>query len=178
MADQGDDKPRIIIDSDWKSQAQAEKERLSAQEEARKQSGPSRPAAAGPIGPAPSGPVASRAPAGGPEEEGLPPADFRTLVGSLVTQALLYMGAIPDPESGRGIVAPEYAKHYIDLLSMLEQKTRGNLTAEESSEITEVLHELRMRFVKVAELVTRMEEKRLKEEAAAVRAAINHPGST
>lgn len=177
MADQGADKPRIIIDSDWKSQAQAEKERLSAQEEARKQPAPPRPAAS-PIGPAPGGPAASRGPAGGAEEEGLPPADFRTLVGSLVTQALLYMGAIPDPETGRGIVAPEYAKHYIDLLSMLEQKTKGNLTAEESSEITEVLHELRMRFVKVAELVTRMEEKRLKEEAAAVRAAMNHPGST
>lgn len=175
MADQGADKPRIIVDSDWKSQAQAEKERLTAQEESRRQAAPPRPPGMGAA--AIAGQPGAQSVAGGPEEEALPPPDFRTLVGSLVTQALLYMGAIPDPETGRGIVAPEYAKHYIDLLSMLEQKTKGNLTPEESAEITEVLHELRMRFVKVAELVTRMEEKRLKEEAAAVRAAASRPGS-
>lgn len=173
------DKPRIIIDSDWKSQAHAEKERLAQQEEARRAAeANARP----PVGAAiPGGPAQHRAGAGMPASpgaspaagaqaedvpEGLPPPDFRTLVGSLVTQALMYMGAIPDPETGRGIVAPEYARHYIDLLAMLESKTRGNLDAEESTELTEVLHELRMRFVKIAELVTKMEEKRLREEAA------------
>ena len=159
------DSPKIIIDSDWKSQAQAEKERLAKQEETRRAS--EKKPSPGVIPPV-SAAAGSAAPAGAGEDmpEGLPPADFRTLVGTLVSQALMYMGAIPDPETGRGIVAPEYAKHSIDLLGMLEEKTRGNLTVEEATELSEVLHELRMRFVKIADLVAKMQEKRMREEAA------------
>ncbi|RMH27635.1 MAG: DUF1844 domain-containing protein [Planctomycetota bacterium] len=120
------DEPKIVVDSDWKAEAQKEKERL-AQAEAQAQESGERP--------------------GG---RGLPPADFRALVGSLATQAIMYLGGIPDPD-GRAIVAPEYARHYIDLLGVLEEKTKGNLTDEESKELTGVLHELRTRFVEIVQ---------------------------
>lgn len=136
MPDQPD-QPKIIIDSDWKSQAQAEKERLSEQEKSRPASGP-----------------------GARRPDDMPPADFRALVGSLATQALLYMGAFPDPETGQAMISLEYAKHAIDLLGVLEQKTRGNLDAEEQQDITEVLNELRQRFVQITGLVANAQKQR------------------
>ncbi len=132
MGDSGDHPP-IIIDSDWKSQAQAEKQRLADQEK----------------------PAASKAGAGD-----MPPADFRALVGSLATQALLYMGAFPDPETGQAMVSLEYAKHAIDLLGVLEAKTKGNLNEEEQQDITEVLHELRQRFVQVTQILAKSQAQR------------------
>lgn len=143
------DAPKIIVDSDWKSQAQAEKERLASKEAA-----------------TPTKPSGSRsASAGGPEE--LPPADFRTLIGSLATQALLYLGGFPDPETGRAMVALDLAQHYIDLISLLEQKTKGNLTPEESTELQEVAHDLRLRFVQITEALSRSEARNLQQESAA-----------
>lgn len=117
-------KPEIIVDSDWKAEAQKEKERLAEAETHAAETG-----------------------SGG---RSMPPADFRSLLGSLATQAIMYLGGIPDPD-GRAIVAPEYAKHYIDLLGVLEAKTKGNLTDEESKELTGVLHELRVRFVEIVQ---------------------------
>jgi len=119
--------PKLHIDSDWKAQAQAEKERLA--QEAEKQGAEA-----------------------GEGKESLPPADFRGLVGAMATQALLYLGGFPD-EQGRAMFAPEYARHYIDLLGVLDEKTRGNLTDEESKELTGVLHELRSRFVQIVQSV-------------------------
>lgn len=117
-----DEQPKIIVDSDWKAEAQAEKERLAEQEQAAASSG--------------------SAPG-----EALQ-ADFRALLGALATQAMMYLGAFPDPD-GRAVVAPEYARHYIDLLDVLEEKTKGNLSEDESKELTSVLHELRARFVQI-----------------------------
>jgi hypothetical protein len=123
------DQPKLIIDSDWKAQAQAEKEKLAQQEQQR----------------------AAEQGAHG-DHEGMPPADFRTLVGMLATQALMYMGAIPD-EQGRAMVALDVAAHYTDLLQTLADKTKGNLTKDESEELTEVVRELRARFVQLTGMV-------------------------
>lgn len=122
--------PKLIIDSDWKSQAQSEKERLVQQEEARKAQSAGAPGA------------------GGPEEA--PPADFTELIRMLTTQALLYMGAIPDPSTGKAVLALDIAKYHIDLLSMLEEKTKGNLSAEESQTLSQTAHELRLEFVNMS----------------------------
>lgn len=130
----GAEQPKLIIDSDWKAQAQAEKERLTQQEQAKA----SQP--------------------GGTDPDGMPPADFRTLVGMLATQALMYMGAIPD-EQGRAMVALDVAAHTIDLLATLAAKTKGNLTTEENEELTEVLRELRSRFVQLTGMVAEARKK-------------------
>lgn len=123
----------IQIDSDWKSQAQAEKDRLAADEAKKKASEPAR---------------------GGPNQ--LPPADFLEMVRMLTTQALMYMGAFPDPETGRAVLHPEMAKFQIDMLGVLEAKTKGNLTPEEKEELEGVLRELRLQFVQVMKAVEKM----------------------
>jgi len=137
------EQPKIIIDSDWKSQAQAEKERLAAKE--REAAAKAPPAGAGGA----AGPGA-----GGREE--LPPADFQSLIGTLVTQALIYLGGFPDPQTGRAIFSPEHARFHIDLLGVLEVKCKGNLTAEEEADLTQALHELRLRYVEIGRAVQAM----------------------
>jgi hypothetical protein len=131
MADDAD-KNRLIIDSDWKSEAQAEKDRLeaeSAKADQDKQQGQGQ----------------------------MPEPDFRGLVGMIATQALMYMGAIADPQSGKAIFDPHYAKHMIDLLGTLEEKTKGNLNDDESKELTEILRELRSRFVELSQMVAQQQ---------------------
>ncbi len=125
MADEQDG-PKIHIDSDWKAQAQAEKEKLA---ETASESDPDAAAA-------------------GPGQ--LPPANFETLVSSFVTQALFAMGAIPDPRTGQRVAHLDLARHNIDMLSVLEEKTKGNLTDEESNLLASTLYELRTRYVQIS----------------------------
>ena len=73
---------------------------------------------------------------------------FSGFVISLTTTAAVHFGDYPDPATGEAR-APnlEGAQQMIDILAMLEQKTRGNLTAQERSLLEQVLYDLRMRFV-------------------------------
>ncbi|MBX3357143.1 MAG: DUF1844 domain-containing protein [Phycisphaeraceae bacterium] len=140
MADQPTPQaPKIIVDSDWKAQAQAEKARLAAAEQEKASK-------------AGTGPDARGVP-GGPDSGRMPPADFQTLLGTMVTQALMYMGAFPDPETGRAVVSLEHSKFHIDLLEVLATKTKGNLTEQEDHDLTQTLSELRMRFVEISKAV-------------------------
>ena len=123
-----DESNRLHIDSDWKAQAQAEKERLAEKEAAREQQ-----------------------PEGGAGE--MPPADFRGLIMTIGSQAMMGLGAYGDPQSGQVMIDLPGAQFAIDLLGVIEEKTKGNLTADESAELTEVLAQLRSRFVYVAKLV-------------------------
>ncbi|HYM24136.1 MAG TPA: DUF1844 domain-containing protein [Vicinamibacterales bacterium] len=73
---------------------------------------------------------------------------FTAFVVSLASTAAIHFGDLADPQSGeRAAPNLEGAKQMIDILSLLEQKTRGNLTAEERQVLEQVLYELRMRFV-------------------------------
>ena len=82
---------------------------------------------------------------GAPQAE-LPPASFATLVHQLTAQALGSLGQLPGPD-GKQEIRLDIARHMIDTLSVLEEKTAGNLSSEESEMLTQVLHELRMLFV-------------------------------
>ena len=76
------------------------------------------------------------------------PLSFTAFVLSLASTAAIHFGDLPDPVSGeRSQPNLEGASQMIDILSLLEQKTRGNLTAEERQVLEQVLYELRMRFV-------------------------------
>ena len=124
--DQDGSSPEIHVDSDWKAQAQAEKEKLADAEEK----------------------VAQKA-----EERKLPEADFKGLMGILASQALLGLGAQADP-SGKGVMVDlQGAKYTIDLLVMLEEKTAGNLSEEDAGELKQVVQELQARFVQIAQMV-------------------------
>ena len=133
MAD-GDETPKIHIDSDWKAQAQAEKAKLAAESKA--------------SGGAASGDGAG-AMGGGPGE--MPPANFETLLSTFITQALFAMGAIPDPQTGQPALHLDLARHHIDMLSVLEEKTKNNLSEDESKLLSGALYELRSRYVEVAQ---------------------------
>lgn len=73
--------------------------------------------------------------------------DFSSFVISLATQAVVLMGEIPHPETGERIENFEAARQTVDILGMLEAKTKGNLTAEETHLIEEALTSLRMAYV-------------------------------
>ena len=80
-----------------------------------------------------------------------PQLSFTAFVLSLASSAAIHFGDLPDPMSGeRAEVNLEGAAQMIEILSLLEQKTRGNLTAEEREILGQVLYELRMRFVEAA----------------------------
>ena len=78
----------------------------------------------------------------------LPEADFTSLIFSLSSTALFHIGDIADPETGEKTVDLSLAKHSIDTISMLQEKTSGNLTGEEKKFTESVLADLRWRFVK------------------------------
>jgi hypothetical protein len=77
-----------------------------------------------------------------------PLLSFTAFVLSLASTAAIHFGDLPDPISGE-CAEPNLdgATQMIEILSLLEQKTRGNLTAEEREVLGQVLYELRMRFV-------------------------------
>ena len=73
---------------------------------------------------------------------------FTAFVPSLASTAAIHFGDRPEPISGqRGELNLDGAAQMIEILSLLDQKTRGNLTAEERQVLAQVLYELRMRFV-------------------------------
>lgn len=133
------EEPKIIIDDDWKSQAQAEKEKLAQEVEVDK---PAAPAEGG----APAGEPGEPA---GPRE--LPAASLSTLVTMLATQAMIALQGMEDPGTGQRMVDLDLAKHHIDTLAILEEKTKGNVTDEEKALLDQVVYQVRMQYVQIAQ---------------------------
>jgi len=129
MADEEKNKEKkIIVDEDWKHEAQKEKEMLAAQEEAEKEKEKDED---GPRGPLPQG-------------------NFAALVSMLTTQALFSLGLLQIKGQEKRDPNLELAKYNIDMLETLEEKTKGNLTKEEETVLANTLDELRMGYVQVA----------------------------
>lgn len=82
------------------------------------------------------------------QEPCFPPVSFITFVLSLAQSAMVLMGEAPDPDTGEYMQNLPQAKHTIDILAMLDCKTRGNLGDEERDVLETILCELRMAFVK------------------------------
>jgi len=84
----------------------------------------------------------------GAEGPGSHDVTFIGFVLSLAATAALHFGDMPDPQTGKAAEPNlQAASHLIDILGVLDQKTRGNLTAEERSVLEQVLYELRLRYV-------------------------------
>jgi len=76
---------------------------------------------------------------------------FTTFVVSLASSAAIHFGDLPDPNTGeRAELNLDGAGQMIDILALLEEKTRGNLTLEERQVLEQVLYELRLRFVEAS----------------------------
>jgi hypothetical protein len=82
------------------------------------------------------------------ESSPLPEVNFSTLIMSLSSSALYHLGEIPDPQTGRKAEDLPLAKHTIDTIGMLAEKTKGNLTEEEQKFLDTMLADLRWRYVK------------------------------
>jgi hypothetical protein len=78
----------------------------------------------------------------------LPKIDFSTFVLSINSSALVQLGLLDDPSGGPKTKNLPMAKQTIDLLAMLEEKTKGNLTRDEENILQNILYELRMLYVK------------------------------
>ena len=122
-----EEEKKIIIDEDWKQEAQKEKEVLAAQEEAEKKEH---------------------------EEEKqhgpLPQGNFAALISMLTTQTLFALGLLHIKGQEKKEPDLELARYNIDMLEVLQEKTKGNLTQEEETVLDNTLSELRMGYVKVA----------------------------
>ncbi len=122
---------RIIIDEDWKQKVEAEREAIRRQKAEK------------------SKPVSDKEPSQAP----FPEASFEYLLNMLGTQALLSLGVLPNPLTNRHEVNLAQAKLFIDLLQVLETKTQGNRTAEETEMLEGMLSELRLAFVNIHDAI-------------------------
>jgi len=129
---------KIIVDEDWKQQAQREKETLAAQEEKEKKK------------------EAEEEPRrGGP----LPQGSLAALISMLATQALFALGFLQIKGEEEREPDLDLARYNIELLGVLEAKTKGNLTPEEQELLKNTLSDLRMGFVSVANQLSSSSEK-------------------
>jgi hypothetical protein len=129
MADQENKKEKkIIVDEDWKQEAQREKEILAAKDKAEKEEKEDEPESRGP----------------------LPEGNFAALISMLATQALFALGLLQVKGQEERKPDLELAKYNIDMLETIEEKTKGNLTDEEEKVLSNTLSELRMGYVRVA----------------------------
>jgi hypothetical protein len=89
------------------------------------------------------------------EAKGLPPVDFTTFVLSLGSSALMHLGEVESPQTGKIEKDLAMAKHTVDLLLMLQEKTKGNLVAQEASLLEGLLFDLRLRYVSASKSSSR-----------------------
>jgi len=123
-----DDEKKIIIDEDWKAQAQKEKEVLKEQEKVEHEHAEQ-------------------------PHPGLPEADFSGLVSMLATQGFFALGMIRNEADKDKDIEPDWqmAKFNIDLLGMLEDKCKGNLSKDEEEMLKGTVEQLRMLFVQLSQ---------------------------
>ncbi|HOW72186.1 MAG TPA: DUF1844 domain-containing protein [Phycisphaerae bacterium] len=121
MPDPNNEQPKIIVDDDWKAQAQREKEEADRQTREHEESG------------------------------SLPAAHLAEIVQMIALQASVGLGLVTDPRSGQPIPPDlAVAKHFIDLLTLFRQKTGDKLDDVEKKIVEGTLYELQMAFVHVA----------------------------
>jgi hypothetical protein len=127
--DEIEGKKKIIIDEDWKSQVQAEKEAERIKQ-----------------------PPEQTQKLEAEPEAPLPAPTLSFLAGTLYLQGAIAMGLLPNPVSDKQpAVRIDQARHAIELLTVLQLKTEGNRTPEESEEIEGMLHQLRLAFITVTQ---------------------------
>jgi len=138
MTEPEPNKPKIIVDEGWKAKVEAEKKSLQGSED--------QPADR--TNPAAHADVAQTA---------IPEASFSLLLTTLATQALVSLGQLAAPDQEEVVVNLDFAKHCIDTLEILEYKTKGNLTPDETALISGLLYELRMTYVAVSRQTQKVE---------------------
>ncbi len=80
-------------------------------------------------------------------KDAMPKIDFSSFILSLYSSGLVQLGKVEDPSTGKVVKNLEMAKHTIDMIAMLQEKTRGNLVTDEENLLKALLAELRMAYV-------------------------------
>ena len=147
MSEEHEEEPKIIIDEDWKSQVQREKDEAKATtgEDEMSESVDAGAEADQQVSDSDGSPQSDAQP------EEMPPATLTMLVTNLATQAMGAMGHLPGEDGQPMPKNLPVAKHFIDLLGMLEEKTKGNLDQNEERYLGDALHQLRMLFVQAGQ---------------------------
>ncbi len=86
-----------------------------------------------------------------PDKQGrcvMPEVTFSAFIMSLSTSALFHLGEIADPSTGKKLFDLDLAKHAIDTLAMIQNKTKGNLEKDEEELLKNILYDIKIRFVK------------------------------
>ena len=78
---------------------------------------------------------------------GFPEINFSTFIFSLNSSALVHLGELSDPSTNAKSVNLPVAKQTIDIIAMLDEKTKGNLTGDEEKLLKNILHDLRMKYI-------------------------------
>ena len=129
---------RKRVDESWKEQVEREKHTGA------------KPPGAGPAA-APSSPAAQPAPAKEEpphgESDEMPQARFDLFLQGLVMEALIALGEMPNPATRKQTLNLAQARYLIDLLGLLEEKTRGNLAVDEERLLKDAVYQLRMRYL-------------------------------
>jgi hypothetical protein len=128
MAENDKEEKKIIVDEDWKAEAQKEKEILKKEEE-----------------------LEHKAEEKEQEHPTMPEADFSGLISMITTQAYYAMGLVGTEQDKERPPDLTVAKYNIDMLGIIEEKTKGNLTEDEAKLMESTLHQLRMIFVQLSE---------------------------
>ncbi len=131
------DEKELHIDEGWKAQVEREKSNLKAAPSA----DPAQPPTESTSAAKNESTTAKR------ETPPPPPASFEFLIASLATQAMACLGQIPDDDGKPLPVNLPYAKHFIDLLGVIEDKSRNNLDEDEAAYLKGTLLQLRIQFV-------------------------------
>ena len=125
---------KIIVDEDWKAEAQKEKAVLKAQEKVEHEHEEE-----------------AKEEAKDKERPQLPPADFLGLVSMLATQVYFALGLLAAEGDEKREPDLVIAQYNIDMIEVIETKSKGNLTDQESKLLADTLHQARMAFVKFSQ---------------------------
>ena len=150
----------IAGDEDWKSRVKAEDAALDQQfraeppkttgqpaDEAKPESAATAGRSASSASDAPSTPSSAAPDRPAETAREMPNPIFADLVALLSTQAMMFLGLIPNPATQKAETQLSTARYFIDLISILEEKTAGQLTKEEATILGDTLHSLRMTFM-------------------------------
>ena len=122
-----DEQVKKKVDESWKDQVQQERQ----------------------ADPVAGAPAKTQEPA--PSEQEMPEAKFDLFLSGLAMDALIALGDMPHPAARKQAVNLVHARYLVDLLGMIEEKTRGNLTADEERLMKDTLYQLRMRYLAKSE---------------------------
>ncbi len=118
-----DDEPQIVVDDDWKAKVAAEKEETVR---AAKVDQPDK---------------------NFEQARDLPKPTFEILISTFSTQAMMALGFFPDPATGKSAANRPLAKHLIDMLAVIQDISKGNLSEDQAETLENVLHKLRLAFL-------------------------------